>query len=367
MRQLWIAAAALVSSLPALGQFGSLTTDYTGSQLFFVTKLSQVGTSQPNHGKLFLLDSEGLRPAAVIERVQYPSLAPIWRGNTNNYDVNAAHLASDGSRLSFSAAYECGVFVGLCGSLNSASIYDNSGQRFPRAIDGSIRLSPNGKWGVRTAIRVSGSVVLSVVDFATNTLADVSGIRSPASFHWQAHAIANSGTAVYSAERLWLRTADGIVSQIDSGRDERPEGARIDAEGRIVVWAQGGVLTTLDLTRPGSRITLPREDLLNEVGSTDGGRIWSGSRVVFDLSDDGRRIAFLAGTEHPQLYVVNTDRTRRHRILSVPEAISAMALSGDGRIAWVVAAGRILRVDLDVDIATQWLDANVAFGPRAGI
>jgi hypothetical protein len=113
MRQLWI-AAALVSSLPAVGQFSSLTTDYTGSRLFFVTRLTQIGTSQPTHGKLFLLDSEGLRPAAVIERVWYPSSVPIWRGTSNHYDVNAVHLASDGSRVAFSARRECQLTAGVC-------------------------------------------------------------------------------------------------------------------------------------------------------------------------------------------------------------------------------------------------------------
>lgn len=361
MRQLWIAAAALLSSLPAWGQFASLSTDYTGSLLYFVTKLTQAGTSQPKYGKLFLLDSEGLRPAAVFERVWYPSSVPIWRGTSNHYDLNAVHLASDGSMLSFSGARECELSVGVCGTPNSAFIYDSSGQQFPLSIDGTVRLSPNGRWGVRTAIRVSGTLDLSVLDVTANALTDVRTGKSSAAFHWRAHSIANNGTAVFSGERLLLRTAGGIVSQVDSERDPQPRGARIDAEGRIVVWAQEGVLNTLDLTRPGSRAILSREDLLAEAGDTDGGHLFSGDRVIFEMSDDGRRIAFLAGKAHGQLYVLNTDGTGRRRMLSVPEAIVSMTLSGDERIAWVVANGRILRVDLEQDVATVWLDGATAF------
>jgi len=291
----------------------------------------------------FLLDSEGLRAAAVFERVWYPAPVLVGRGSSNYYDLDAVHLASNGSKVAFSGARECRLMFGLCDP-NVFFLYDSFGQPNIWAFSGMVRLSPNGNWGVAANPQASGSTSRFVHDLVADSFARVASRVLSGESKWETHGIANNGTAVLLTPELQVRTADGRTLPIEVERSPAPSRARIDAEGRVVVWLQGPVLHSVELASPGKRTSLLAEDF-----------------VTFEMSDEGRRIAFLATRSWPQLYVVNTDGTNRRQIQSVRDSISAMTLSGDGRIAWVVAAGRIVRVDLELDVATEWLDAATAF------
>ncbi len=63
---------AAISTLPALAQFSSLSTNTDGTTLFFTTPLGQTGLGQANQGKVFLADSAGIRPWLIRSRVCDP-------------------------------------------------------------------------------------------------------------------------------------------------------------------------------------------------------------------------------------------------------------------------------------------------------
>ena len=78
---MWLrTVAGFFAAIPLLAQFNSLSTDYNGSRLYLVSRLSQQGTSQPFHGKLFIADRQGVRPLVVIERNFTPYLEPGFNG-----------------------------------------------------------------------------------------------------------------------------------------------------------------------------------------------------------------------------------------------------------------------------------------------
>lgn len=78
-----IAAVVVAFSNYALAQFFSLATDADGSRLCFATPLRQKNTAQPTYGKLFRMDSSGLKlqESRIVQPPEpVPSTSPWWTG-----------------------------------------------------------------------------------------------------------------------------------------------------------------------------------------------------------------------------------------------------------------------------------------------
>ena len=142
------------------------------------------------------------------------------------------------------------------------------------------------------------------------------------------------------------QTIPGSASVLDSnGRFY----ATIDDAATLVVFERLGALsvyrmasgTTLDL----ATVTLD-------------GTLWSGSRFGASISADGSQVAFLYGNNR-QVYIVGSDGKGLRQITNLPEPVKEAALSGDGKVAFVVTVrNRIVRIDVASATSTEIVAAT---------
>src|SRR4051812_9205127 len=358
-----LALPALVS-LSAFAQFDSLATDYAGDRLYFVSRLAQAGTSEPTYGKLFLADRDGIRPVVVYQRewTSTPRDGQENAGYSNYYDMKAVDLARNGGRFSFSAARDCFVSASYCGTRDNPYVFGADGKQFvlqpplsyEPSFGGTLRLSSNGRWGMGTTPRMTGFSYHYVVDFTTGMRTEIQEISTNmAAPHWRSHAIANDGTAVLSFDDLSIMRPTGKVEslappfspgQLPEFRAFRsPDGAAIDASGKVIVWFSDGAFHKIRLdSLQSAQLYFSREQLVFETPIRDSAQN-DVRRALFDLSDDGGRITFLVAGTTPQLFAMNTDGTSRRQITNVPEGVTTSTLSGDGNIVWYVTrSGRLV-------------------------
>jgi hypothetical protein len=92
----------------AKGQFSGLATPGDGSRVYFATTLRQKNTTQPTYGKLFQVDSSGLKLLLSRDEViPPPSQNPAQGVQTNPYDLLAASFSSDGTVLAAIGSRAC--------------------------------------------------------------------------------------------------------------------------------------------------------------------------------------------------------------------------------------------------------------------
>ena len=100
---------ALAICLPGNAQFSGLATSADGSRVYFATALRQKNTTQPVYGKLFTVDSAGLKLFLSRDAQIPPPPAPGTNSGTqtNAYDLQAASVSSDGKVFAASAIRGC--------------------------------------------------------------------------------------------------------------------------------------------------------------------------------------------------------------------------------------------------------------------
>jgi hypothetical protein len=93
----------------ANAQFSGLATSGDGSRVYFATALRQKNTTQPLYGKLFTVDSTGLKlflsRDAQIPTPPPPGTFPVPL--TNAYNLQAARVSSDGKVLAIMGIEYC--------------------------------------------------------------------------------------------------------------------------------------------------------------------------------------------------------------------------------------------------------------------
>ena len=361
---MWLrTVAGFFAAIPLLAQFNSLSTDYNGSRLYLVSRLSQQGTSQPFHGKLFIADRQGVRPLVVIERNFTPYLEPGFNGPdpglSNYYDITSVSLAKEAGRLSFTSARECRITSSTCGEADTASVYDSNGSPLAlplvpnpdRPVPGALKFSPDGNWAISTSRRLSGPIADHfLIDFRKGTATRLPVDTGFASRNWQAHSVANNGTAALAFNPLTIVTPSGDTATANA----QPDQVAINAEGTLVVWAENGAFYTLNPTAPATS----RRDLGSGNAETFP-NLDANQGSVVELSNDGRRLLFLSQTSpnsSAQVYTLSTDGTARKQVTTRPEGIANATLSGDGQIAWAVSrSGALLRIELDSGATEEWI------------
>jgi uncharacterized protein (TIGR03437 family) len=319
--------------LPAAAQFASLATTDDGSVLFFTTPLSQTGTDQPNHGKVFIVDANGVR---LLQARNQEVLANDFLGHpallTNFYDLVGVSAAGDLSQLAIAGLRECSGFTsGLCGTPDRADVYNAHGENI-LSVNGNVMISRNGNWGLVTEHRLGDIYTrFTIVDLLTSkTYTQFPAILDARD--WSQQGIADDGTAVIAAwDRVLIFRQPDSVQTISS---QAALSAVIDARATTIVWrdtALGLRIATLGL--------VPSPAVLDERG--------------YDprISADGSLILFRARAGESsvsQVFLIRSDGSGRQQVTREPEGIQSAVLSGSGGIAWVVTnRGRLLQLDLN--------------------
>src|SRR5713226_7478084 len=105
MRRGVLLLAVVITSVYA--QVQQLTTDHTGSVLYFASTLNQAGAESEPHSKIFRWDAKnGIQTFLVRAKVWGP---PGLRGAqlTNYYDLQSPSVSGDGSRLLYVGHQQC--------------------------------------------------------------------------------------------------------------------------------------------------------------------------------------------------------------------------------------------------------------------
>jgi hypothetical protein len=316
---------------PLLAQFESLSTTKDGSVLFFTTTLIQAGTDQPHHGKVFIVDGNGVRPFLITQREWWSGLSPLTPSYSysNYYSYHGVDIASSGSGIAYSAGWECSMTAGLCGYRDGLTVYDYKGQQiyFQR---GSGILSPNGEWALITRKSLSnGPEQHLVVHIPSRREFRLSAQRQVIRTNFRDHDIADNGTAV-------------IITDDRTAQDQP----------RLAVFRP-----------PDTTVFLPVRPPVAVIDAT-GSTIFTGShvaRLIGDtwqlstfpltarspqISDDGSLVGFI--WSGGQFYTSRSDGSDRRRLTSEPEGIRKAVMSGDGRVVWALTnTGRIVRTDIE--------------------
>lgn len=128
-------------------QFSGLATPADGSRVYFATVLRQKNTPQPAYGKLFSVDSAGLKlflfRDAQIPTPPPPGTFPIPL--TNAYNLKAASISSDGKVFAAVGVRYCDGPGEFCTRQESyVTIITAAGQ--DKDYPGDLRLSAGGAW-----------------------------------------------------------------------------------------------------------------------------------------------------------------------------------------------------------------------------
>jgi len=350
-------AAYLV--MPLTAQYTSLSTDYSGSTLYFTTELSQAGSDQPDHGKVFIADADGIRPLLIRERevtsVRTVSggLAPL----TNYFHLVGVDIASRGSRIAVVGFRECGASSIQCGYADRADLYNDRGE-LTLSTDEFVTLSPNGRWALATAVGLTSPVTrLSLFNLDSGARYDPQRPNILGSRSWRMHDVADNGTMVAALGRELLVFQPPSFSRQVSSLNGSIDAAVIDAQGQMIVWEE---------TTGGARSVRSLGVLhLSSGGASQSLRVPDRSDYSPKISDDGAVILFLstpADADDPQVFTVRPDGTGRRQVTAEIEGISAAVLSGGGEWAWAVTrTGRLLRFSVVSGVQEQHVGPVAAF------
>jgi len=158
------------------------------------------------------------------------------------------------------------------------------------------------------------------------------------------HRVANDGTVIvegFNPGGIFLGQGGQLqgVTPTDSivgGLDPHP---MINDAGALVIYQAGGGRFS-GPTRL-SAYSVPAgssTDLVTDTPDAPG--------FAASISDDGDQVAFLYG-QNRQVYVIRSDGAGLQQITNFPEAVTEVALSGDGSVAFAVTrANRIVRIDV---------------------
>jgi len=316
----------------AVSQFSSMVTNDDGSVLYFVTTLKQKGTDQPNWGKIFRADASGIHLYSVIDKeTSNPFLS-------NYYNLAEVDVSGDGRLVARSAMHDCLFGFYLCQpEAQFMSAIDGTAAA-NRSFVGDIRLSANGNFGLlneKGTLRVINTVTGAILE----TGIELKGAGLAPSPN---RVIAGDGTFVFSPDliSLWIYTV-GTGSQ------------------RLFVVLVGSIISPPIIDAAATRLVYPyftfgstpsirRFDLRNRTETV----IWSGvpQQVTYTLqgSSNADRFIFLAAdTAGNRQAFYMTDTTAPEALTNDPSGIRATALSGNGRICYLLTnQGRVLRMDL---------------------
>ena len=332
MQRLLFALSFVVLGLR--GQFTGLATPADGSRVYFASPLRLKGTGQPAHGKLFVADTTGVRLVRSRERVEPEPFNPIggW-GLTNAHSYRSAEVSSDGRVV---AADLLRVCLGGCRAAINRQASSVLGATPAQDADreGSLQLSRNGRYALRSFGFYPLSTGLSVIDLQTGAERRIPPLNERLAPP-PGRAIADDGSVLLASEdRIALVRPDNSIVEHAPGALEFLALAHLAAAADTAVYTvrsggwDGFVVRHIDL-RNGRRQTLV------ELADSD----------QVNVSDDGRLVLYLAGNPRKQAMLLEPGRGTR-QLTAEPRGVQTAILSGDGRVVYAVTGGgRLVRID----------------------
>lgn len=336
--------------LPLAGQITGLTTDSSGSVLYFSTTYRQSGTQQPFHGKLFRWDStNGLRLHTLIERVD-----GVFNGNdflfnyeyTNSYDLSQPQLGSDGRRLVFNHWYFSRNYV-----IGSATLAEEG--HAPRLFEGRLYLSPSGRFAAMrpwSTLRTASPPISELFDLEDLGAEPVSFVDYSGE-DFTRRRVSNAGSVIVTDwnGKVRLITANSSTNfSTNSSRDlfdidlRRVKELRFDPQGRFVLFTQSGANLPAATPRRIFRYTLS-SNIFDPV-SAAGADCFSP-----ELSEDGGTLLMLCSdnTGQPQAYLLAAGQEVPTALFAYPGGIRQALLSADASVAYFVSSSEeILRLHI---------------------
>lgn len=347
---LWSLAAA---AIPAAAQFAGLTTDDTGSRVWFSSDLrlrSTAGAAAPashERAKLFEVTAGG-----VVRLARERPVTDLY------HLLTQPEVSGDGAVITFRTGFF--AFPGqTCRQCETLSTVAATAGGAESTLAGLVRLSRNGRYLLRYFYPYEGPTgQIQIVDRVTgaaraipvSNLEELQGARL----------ITPAGTAlIHAAGSLWLARSDGTTQRLNARLpalvpsrffDIALHAAMDDAASTIVYQTVGSPTASLELIRPGDNDPRPlvtaAEGATNPVLSADGRRVlflsranWSGGR-----NEAGRRQAWIVSTESGQIQPVTNEEA----------GIAEATLSASGQAAWAITfAGSLLHIDLNGGIARE--------------
>src|ERR1019366_2598879 len=262
-------------------QFYSLATPADGSRVYFSTGLRQKNTTQPLYGKLFTVDSTGLKlflsRDAQIPAPPPPGTFPIPL--TNAYNLQGASISSDGKVFAAMGIEYCSGAGEFCTRAEPyVTTISAAGQ--DKDYPGDLRLGASGAW----AFGVSGVAPVGIftgylVNVATGQQTAFGMVFGRFQVASSGRPVADDGTAVYSDFGSVVVVHGSETRHITPGNitpgNAFPMDAVIDWAGATIVFA----VCALDVCSL---------RLADPAGS--GSSLLSADGFAPALSDDGRTL-----------------------------------------------------------------------------
>jgi uncharacterized protein (TIGR03437 family) len=319
----------------------ALATNRDGSILYFSSPLRIKGTDQYFHPKIFTWDSmNGIR---LYE--QRASDVPFPISNfgfigAHFFSLVAPDVSSDASTVAITGIRFCNFSdVCLLGLEEFQSTIYKAGQP-PITAPGSATLSRNGRYALLGS-SIDRQVLppqMQLVDLQTGQQAQYEGgLPGSRAQPGATHQVANDGTVVMGGSSISLGQGGQLRMIVPS--TSTVAHPLINDAGTLVIY-QAGSGQASEPARL-SAYSVPAgssTDLVTDTADSPG--------FAASISDDGAQVAFLYG-QNRQVHMIRRDGTGLRQITNFPEAVTEVALSGDGSVAFAVtAANRIVRIDI---------------------
>lgn len=337
----------LVTPAALHAQFDGLRTDFSGSVLYFTTRLVKSGSGQPAHGKIFRIDANGL----AVEELRTIEEQP-GTNRTNFYDISSFDASDDGAVKAIAARRDCNV-IGCASLVNVTTTLRRYGAE--TEYPGPAQLSPNGRYLVNTGSgipRLAGE--LRQWDLAT-------GDSWPLAWDWfrsmpgGGRIVADDGTVVNIMNGDVLIQRKGKVQRMTFG-SETVSYATIDAAGRFVVFVSRWPAPYMVHSRI-RRVDLATGELVTVIEEC-------ADFSQPSLSADG---SVMTVVSRSQVYLVRTDGSETRNLTTEDDGIQAATLSGDGRVAYAVTyGGRFIKVDVESGDVTELAGRTVSVSSVPG-
>jgi uncharacterized protein (TIGR03437 family) len=309
----------LTISFPALAQFAGLATPADGSRVYFATPLRQKNTSQSTIGKIFVIDSTGLR---------------LYLSNSRS--LSGASVSSDGKVFAASARLECpGPQAGCSGAVLRRTTITANGQ--DQDYLGDLRLSAGGKFAFGIgSLSPSPLFTAYLVNVATGDATIFS--RNVYQIAATGRSVADDGTVVFSDFNSIVVQRGSDVRHIAAIVTGQPvQDAVTDGGGATVVFTSSQSLYLADATGSGSTLV-----------AADG--------FAPSLSDDGKMLLYLSKrTGSTQVRLTRLTSPPLDRQLGfIVGGVASATLSGDGSTIYAVANdGRLLKISATTGAAQE--------------
>jgi uncharacterized protein (TIGR03437 family) len=321
------------------GDTSFFATNRDGSVLYFSSSLRMKGTTQYLHRKIFVWEAG--KDIRLFEQRASDAPAGIppagWVGS-EYFSLEGVDVSSDGSTVSLVGERACTSTA--CATLERwrTSVYA-PGQK-AITMPGAATLSRNGRFAVLSSSLGSGLVSQPVVDLQTGQRTNYIG--------WgisSGRVLANDGTFLLSTGAGLSLARGGQTTALNIPAFT----GWINDAATLVVYLTNSQLLSYSVATRASTV------LANLGAST------------LAMSDDGSVIAFGVYEQIFQTYVVRSDGTGLRKLTNFPEGARPVAMSGDGKVVFVItgsyatAGNRLVRIDVasgqgvDVVPPTLWL------------